>query len=131
MINSRFEKEECIVYIQREGDIRIEDLFAAVASTISDYKDLKNLYVLDDKRGSKSIFSSSDYPALLKKIGAGLVHFQEVRHAILVDTPMNTALAILFERLVDDLPNYSFKTFSTQETALSWLKKGAYYDSKC
>jgi hypothetical protein len=44
---------------------------------------------------------------------------------------MNTALAILFERLVDDLPNYSFKTFSTQETALSWLKKGAYYDSKC
>ena len=104
-------------------------MFAQVQDTVSNYKDIKCLYILDDARESSPQFSASDYPNLSKKISDGLVHFKEVRHAILVDTAMNTALGILFEGMADEIPNYSFKAFFAEEDAKAWLKDGAHYCS--
>jgi len=95
----------------KQDEIKMQDLFALVQDTISNFKDIKCLYILDDARNSAPKFSSRDYPELSKRVGDGLVHFLEVRHAILVDSPMNTALGILFEGMANEIPSYSFKTF--------------------
>jgi len=110
--------------MDRTGEIHIEDLFSQVQETVSSYKDIKCLNILDDSRESTPHFSSRDYPELSKKIKEGLEHFTEVRHAILVDSPMNTALGILFEGIAGEICCYSFKTFFSEEDAREWLKEG-------
>jgi len=124
MIHSDFDKEENILYMDRRDEIRIGDLFALVRDTVSNFKDLKCLYILDDARDSKPQFSSRDYPDLSRKIGDAMNHFKEVRHAILVDTPMNTALGILFEKIATETKGYTFKTFFSEAEARKWLKAG-------
>ena len=101
-------------------------MFAQIQETVANYKDLQCLYILDDARESIPQFSSRDYPKLSKKIGEALVHFKEVRHAILTDSAMNTALGILFENMVNEIPSYSFKTFISEEAARKWLSDGRY-----
>lgn len=110
--------------MDRKDDIRIQDLFALVQDTVSNFKDLNCLYILDDARDSNPQFSSRDYPDLSRKIGEAMKHFREVRHAILVDTPMNTALGILFEAIANEKPGYGFKTFFSEDEAKKWLKEG-------
>lgn len=124
MFDTNYIQEENILYMKRKGEIKIQDLFTQVQTTVSNYKDIKCLYILDDARDSNPQFSSRDYPDLSKKISDGLVHFLEVRHAILVDTPMNTTLGILFESIANKIQSYSFKAFFTEEDAKEWLKGG-------
>jgi hypothetical protein len=127
MIKTSYNQEEDILHMDRKGEIQIKELFSQVQETVSIYKDLECLYILDDARESTPLFSSKDYPDLSKKISDGLVHFREVRHAILVDSPMNTALGILFEGITAKIPSYSFKTFFSEEGAKVWLKEGIHY----
>lgn len=129
MIETKYNQEENILYMNRQGEIKIQDLFLQVQSTVSNYNDIKCLYILDDARGSSPQFSSKDYPDLSKMISNGLVHFLEVRHAILVDTPMNTTLGILFEGIANEIQNYSFKVFFTEEDGKEWLRAGSHFCS--
>lgn len=124
MIHSDYRQEENILYMDRKDEIKIQDLFALVQDTVSNYKDIKCLHIFDDARNSSPQFSASNYPELSKRIGDGLAHFQEVRHAIIVDTQMNTALASLFEEIAGKIPGYSFKTFFFEKDAKEWLKTG-------
>jgi len=127
MIHSSYKQEEKILYMDRQDEIKMHDLFALVQDTVSNYKDIKCLYILDDARNSIPQFSSRDYPELSKRVSDGLAHFLEVRHAILVDSPMNTALGILFEGMANEIPSYSFKTFFSDEEAKKWLKEGDHF----
>jgi hypothetical protein len=124
MIHSSYNQEEKILYMNRTDEIKMQDLFALVQDTVSNYKDIKCLYIIDDARNSSPQFSSRDYPELSKRVSDGLTHFMEVRHAIIVDSPMNTALGILFEGMTKEIPSYSFKTFFSEEDGLKWLKQG-------
>lgn len=124
MIKTNYNQEENILYMDRTGEIHIRDLFSQVQETVSSYKEMKSLYILDDSRASTPHFSSRYYPELSKKIREGLEHFTEVRHAILVASPMNTALGVLFEGIAEEIPCYSFKTFFSEEDAKEWLKEG-------
>lgn len=127
MINTSYNQEENILHMDRTGEIHMKDLFSQVQETVSKYKDMNCLYILDDSRASTPHFSSRDYPDLSEKIREGLEHFVEVRHAILVDSPMNTALGVLFEGIAGEIPSYSFKTFFSEEDAKEWLKEGIHY----
>ena len=124
MIHTSYLEDENILFMDRTGEIKIQELFAQVQVTVSKYKDIKCLYILDDSRGSTPQFSTRDYPSLSKKISDALIHFKEVRHAILTDSPMNTALGILFENIANEIQSYSFKTFISEEAARAWLKDG-------
>ena len=127
MINTSYNQEENIVHMARTGEIHIAELFSQVQETVSNFKEMKCLYILDDSRASKPHFSLKDYPDLSSKIRAGLEHFMEVRHAIVVASPMNTALGVLFEGIAEEIPCYSFKTFFSEEDAKEWLKEGIHY----
>jgi len=124
MIQSEYNRKEHILYIDRKDEIEIQDLFALVQDTVSGYKELKCLLILDDARGSAPKFSSRDYPELIRRVSEGLAHFREVRQAILVDSPMNTALASLFREMTEQVPGYSFRTFFYEEEAKEWLTEG-------
>ena len=53
---------------------------------------------------------------------------KEVWSAMVVDIPDDTAFSVWFEKLTSEIENYKFKTFSTREAALLWLKKSTFYN---
>ena len=124
MIDINYVNEENILHVNRMGEIQIEDLFSIVQDTVANFSNIKCLYILDDARESKPRYSSREHPDLLKNISDGLSNFQEVRHAVLVDSPMTTTFGILFEGIANELPHYTFKSFFYEEEARNWLKEG-------
>ena len=126
MINTDYNQEDHIVYLRREGEIKIQDLMSVTKSVSHSFQNLQSLHIIDDVRNSISNFNSNYYPILIKEIGKVAKSFSEVRHAIIVDTPSDTVLSIMFEEISRNLDNYSYKTFSTEEGAKGWIATGLY-----
>jgi malate/lactate dehydrogenase len=67
---------------------------------------------------------AKDNPIIINEIKNRIKKYKEVRCALVVDTPFDTAISILYENLSQALDKYNYKTFSTIESAKSWLKTG-------
>ena len=124
MITISYSRDEDIIYVKRTDEIDIQDLLKYVISLDQDYKDLGKLYILDDIRNSTSKFEAKEFPILIGEIQKRIIKYKEVRCALLVDAPFDTALSILYEDISRAVDNYYYKTFSTIESAKIWLRTG-------
>ena len=124
MINISYSRDEDIIYVKRRDEIDIQDLLKYVIRLDQDYNDLGSLYILDDIRNSTSKYEAKEFPVLIGEIQKRIIKYREVRCALMVDTPFETALSILYEDISRAVDNYYYKTFSTIESAKSWLKTG-------
>lgn len=127
MISLSYNAKENIVYPERSGTIYLQDLLEIIEQADASSKELSSLFVLDHVGDSISAFDQKDYPILIEKIRKIVPRFKEFRDALVVSTPSNTALSILYERLDSELPNCHFKTFSTIAAAKSWLMTSPEY----
>lgn len=121
MIRYSYDTSDNIICAVRVGNIQLSDLLESVYGIHREFNGLKNLSILDDSRGTTSDFTTNDFPVLLDAIRKLVSNYNEVRHAIIVDTPSNTVLSFLFEELSHVVQNYNFKTFSTTHAAKLWL----------
>ena len=80
------------------------------------------MYIVDDLRASISKYESKDYPLIIEEIKKRIGQYKEVRIAVLVMTPQDTALSLLYEQIAQSVENYNYKTFSTLEAGRNWLK---------
>lgn len=122
MITTRYVKDQDIIYVERTSEIGLQEILAYIKSFDHDFKNFKDLYILDDFRDSISLFNKGDYPIMIQGLEKRLNRYDQVKHAVLVHNPSDTALSILFEMISKVLINYSYKTFSTEGAAISWLK---------
>jgi hypothetical protein len=129
MITSSYNREENIIYVKRLDEIGIQDLLTYINRIDQDFQHLGNLYILDDFRNSTSKYEANDFPDLIGEIQKRIFKYNEVRLAIVVDVPFDTALSILYEELSKAIENYNYRTFSTMEAAKSWLKQGINYQA--
>ena len=127
MTNISFHKEEQIIVIRRSGVIFIKDLLDLVENINQTYRQDKCLFVLDLIGESTSAFHQDDYPELQESIRAIAENFIELRHALVVSKPSDTALSYLYEKLDKSIPGARFKTFSTIDAAREWLKSSPLY----
>jgi len=123
MINTNYNQDEDIVYVERFDEIDLQELLTYIISLDQEYKDLGSLYILDDIRDSTSKYEAKDYPVIIGEIQKRIKKYNEVRCALVVDTPFETVLSILYEDISKSVDNYNYKTFSTIEAAKSWLKR--------
>jgi len=82
----------------------------------------RNLLILEDARLANPEFSPQDLSRIAEKQKKLFPLYQSVRHAVIHNTPENTALAMVFEQKHIS-PAYKLKVFSTEEGALIWLNK--------
>lgn len=126
MIKSFYNPDENIIYVERYGNIFLNELLDNVHKIDHQYRHLSELYILEDVRNSNSKFTIHDLPMLAEEIKNKAVHYNEIRCALITDSPSNTVLSFVFEELVNQIENYSYKTYSTVDAAKYWLLELVY-----
>jgi len=116
----KVEMKEHYLEVSLKGDIEFSDYFELLQG-VGTQKDLpKKLRVLGIDNGLNIKFSPSDTLKLADVRKQTIEQFEDVKHAYVVDDPMNTALAVLTTSETQS-PNYSVKIFSSKKAALDWL----------
>jgi len=78
------------------------------------------LRIFEDATNSKITFSVNEIDILVKNMNETVQKFEMIKHAVVHDSPDNTALTILIEQSNIN-KNYVVQIFSTKEGALDWL----------
>lgn len=124
MINFTFKEEKNTVYIERFGDVHLPELLEHVNKMDEALKGRDDIHLLEDIRQSKVMFTQKDYPELVDFVKKRAGIYKEIRHAIVVTDPHDTALSILYQMAAMEIGNYTFKIFSTPEEAKKWIEIG-------
>jgi len=127
MTTSTYNSEEHIIYLTHSGKVNIKEAIKMLRLLKQKYNHLDYVYILEDSRESSFNFNLTEIPTLLSEVKKNLFGILEVRHADLVNTPINTALCFMYGQLAKPIKNYSYRAFSTAEAAKIWLRKGIYF----
>lgn len=80
----------------------------------------RKLRVLEDATEAIVDCSVSDFQVVLKRLKEVMAGFDSLHHAIIQNSPKNTAFIMIFKGLI--LPkNYKIEVFSTHDAAMKWL----------
>ena len=79
-----------------------------------------NLKIIIDSQKARYSFTEKDLLKIANAIKHLLTKFNSIQEAIVQSTPYETAMAILYEQMVQ-FDNFRFKAFSTREAAIQWL----------
>ncbi len=113
-----------IILYQHHGTIKTEDIGSAWNEFLEliEFTNLKyNLF--SDYRNSTFIGNNKDIEHICNTLESLHPVLDGKKQALLLDSPSNTALSMLFEGEVNDRTGFIVKIFSTEEAALAWLKK--------
>lgn len=80
-----------------------------------------NLKIIIDSQKARYTFTEKELQEIANAIQHLLTKFDSIQEAIIQSSPYETAMAVLYEQMVD-FKNFRFKAFSTREAALKWLK---------
>jgi hypothetical protein len=123
MIEITYNKDEDIIYVKRSGEIYLLDLVDYAIRIDEEFNELKNLYIIEDTRGSITKHNQKDdFYLIINEVKKRIHNYHKVKVAIIVDNPGDTALAFLYERLSKEVNNYYFKVFMTLKASKAWLK---------
>ncbi|NVO01302.1 MAG: STAS/SEC14 domain-containing protein [Bacteroidetes bacterium] len=121
MTEKFFNKEEGILYFKVRGDVTFEKMIENVESLGNDSTLPKKLKILEDSRLTKdSNLKVEELPAIAEKLQEYLGDFHSIRHAVVHESAINTAIAMVFNKLFS-YKNYEINVFSTIEGAKTWL----------
>lgn len=122
MITNRYDEVEDVIYVNRSGEVTCEDILNSILALDHTYAHLDSLYIIEDKKGSESLFHKEDFPAIIDSINEHIGNYKNVYLAVLVDDPANTVISLLFGYITNTIDNCHYSTFSTIEAARAWIK---------
>lgn len=116
-----FDEKNEIIYLWINGEIDLNEMLK-LQDIILDTKNLPStLRILEISTRAISLLSVNDVELALNAMNEKTKRFKFVKHAVIQDSPINTAHTILAE-LYADRRYYAVKVFSTEEAAKIWLK---------
>lgn len=116
-----FNEETSILVLNTKGVMTVEDIISHYVHISKDLLLPKKLRVLIDSRGTKLDLKVEDIARTNNAVKKALDKFTFLKEAIIVDKPYETVIATMFERYYSKMQSYSFKVFSTDHAARSWL----------
>lgn len=120
MINYTFNNELNILETHFKNDIYLDEVLDYI-HTISETTTFpKTLKILTYAETATFKFTVNDLGAINNKKNDGLVNYDFVMNAIIIDSPETAAISVLYEALAQN-EKYKFKVFSTKEYAINWL----------
>ena len=120
MIKANFDSESGAYIVQFIGIVSIDEILEYIISTMNNNTFPRKLKIITDARRANMDFSPKDLSRIVEANMKSLEKYEMITDAIVLDSPKETALSILYQEL--SLTNkYRFQVFSTQEAALNWL----------
>ena len=124
MIEEKSDKFGSYLFSKKDSKVDIESMLKGL-----DFLDInkslpKRLRILEDATNVKVTFDKKDIERILDRLKEVSRKYISIRHAVVQNSPENTALAILLcKRLKSDI--YKLGVFSTKQGALEWLNKSS------
>ncbi len=109
-----------VIYARQEGSISIEQMLDGLRFMAENTSLPRQLRIIEDSRKAKITFTHNDIELIVNAINEMMVKYESVRHAVLLDSPINTVFAMLFNTKRLSVA-YRLEVFASVERALSWL----------
>ena len=115
-----FDEGNKILYLWINGEIDLKEMLK-LQDIILDTENLPStLRILEISSRAISLLSVNDVELALNAMNEKTKRFKLVKHAVIQDSPINTAQTMLAE-LYADKRYYTVKVFSTEIAAKNWL----------
>ena len=121
MITINFNTETKILENNLSGTITIADVLNMYHQIEHHGQLPANLKIIIDSHKARYSFTEKDLQEIANAIKHLLTKFNSIQEAIIQSTPYETAMAVLYEQMVQ-IENFRFKVFSSYEAAIQWLK---------
>jgi len=115
-----FEKE--IYRIKSSGMVFYEDMIKGIDKAFVLCQTRPSVRILDDSRGSVPRFSIIEIKRIVSYMKENLPSGCRIRHAVIHSDPMATAYTLMVMRMMA-ATSYQVEVFSTEESAITWLKE--------
>lgn len=123
MIEAEFKHSEGILYAKASGILSFDEMRKKFAETLTNNNLPQHLRILEDATTAEVDFPVEKVPEFKHTIEAISSGFTFIKHAVVLDSPKNTAYAYILQNEVVFL-NYTLKAFSSLKAAKSWLLLG-------
>lgn len=121
MIKRHFNSENQILYIHYSGTIVLEEVVENAHRVFQDFDLSRKLLVLEDAREATYDLPIEGNEKILEAIGNYVEDYEFIKVAMLQDKPREAAINMDYEYQMP-FPNFKYKVFSVEKTALFWLK---------
>ena len=120
MIEKKFDSYGVYLWVKNSPTINLENMFSSSDFLMNEENLPEVLRVLEDATDSVVTFSVRDFEKLADRINKVSEKFRLVKHAVIHNSPKNTAFTLYFK---DNYINnkYKLEVFSTFEAATNWL----------
>jgi len=120
MLTLDYDYEKNILMTLTKGVVGVEDMLKHYNTIIENDSFPRKLNVLIDCKGTNCATKPDEIDIFYNKVKTAIQKYKQIREAILVNQPYETAFVILFEKLVQ-IDNYEFKIFYSEKVAMNWL----------
>jgi hypothetical protein len=122
MIKSTFKNELNILETQFKNDVYVQDIINYIKATKENKRYPRTLKILTDASQALFKFSVNDLNTIISENNKSLEKYDAIIDAIIIDSPQEAALSILYQELAKN-KKYYFNVFSTHEAAKNWLEE--------
>jgi len=128
MVSAKFNHRTAILESKFEGKLTVNELIECIIVIKENETYPRFLKKLIDSKKATVNFSSNELALLAEEHFKIVEKYDYIVTAIILDTPKETAFAMLFQNLIKNNKS-KFQLFSTREAAIDWLNN--YTESNC
>lgn len=122
MLSIHYDKNDNIIRVIRSGEINLTELIESFNRIGKQFNHLPYLLILDDFRDSSIRYTPEELKLILDDLKLRSTKYKKIISALLVTKFVDTATSLLYEEIAKATENYIVKVFSTEESAIPWLK---------
>jgi len=120
MVDIKFNQQVGIFEFRLVGNISLNELLECINFRNENTTYPRSLKMMIDATNANFTFEIDDLDIIAFENLKSLEKYDYIFDAIILDTPKNTALSILYKQLAKVI-NYEFVYFSTKKCAIKWL----------
>ena len=120
MIKQQNDNKGTILHVKSKDVVSLTDMLNGINFLKQNTKLTRELRIIEDAKDSTITFTMADIPTLTNEIEEVSKHYKSIRHAVIHNSPCNTAMA-MFIKLKSKNNIYQIQIFSTKENAQIWL----------
>ena len=112
-----------LVRVTQSGVVDSETFNDLIALIVKDRKNLPSeIKILMDARRATFGSRPEDLKSILRKIKEHYKKFDSIKFAIILQNPYETAIGIIMQEMLREIPSVVLSVFSTEQAAVKWLK---------